>query len=127
MCEDIMHDVAACRVTGEPGILKGFFRHRVKGEHYPALSPDAGGCVEGVLYRGVPEPAWARLDRFEGEMYVRRPVRIELHGGTAVDAETYIVKPALKDLLEATEWDFSEFLRSGKAHFQERYKGYGAL
>ena len=127
MCDDIMQEVAGCGLTGEPGTLKGFCRRGVKGEHYPALIPETDSCVDGILYRDVPQAAWARLDRFEGEMYIRRQVPIELGGGKKVAAQAYIVKPGFMDLLEATEWDFSEFLRNGKARFQKRYKGYGAL
>ena len=127
MCEDIMQEVAGCRLTGGPGILKGFRRRCVKGEFYPALSPDADACVDGVIYRDVPKPAWERLDRFEGGMYLRREVQIELGDGSTAGAETYIVKPEFMDLLEVSEWEFSEFLRSGKARFQKGYKGYRSL
>jgi gamma-glutamylcyclotransferase (GGCT)/AIG2-like uncharacterized protein YtfP len=127
MCDDIMQEVAGCALTGEPGTLRGFCRRGVKGEHYPALIPEADSCVDGILYLDVPQAAWERLDRFEGEMYFRRRVPIEPGGGKTVAAQTYIVKPGFMDLLKATEWDFSEFLRSGKARFQKRYKGYGAL
>ena len=36
----------------------------------------------GVVYRKINASAWDRLDRFEGEMYARLVVRIELIDGS---------------------------------------------
>jgi gamma-glutamylcyclotransferase (GGCT)/AIG2-like uncharacterized protein YtfP len=127
MCEDIMREVAGCRLSNGPGTVKGYGRRCVKGEHYPALVPEADSCVDGMVYRDVPKPAWERLDKFEGGMYARRHVRIEMGDGMTLSAQAYVVKPEFMDRLEETEWEFSEFLRSGKAQFQRLYKGYRSL
>jgi gamma-glutamylcyclotransferase (GGCT)/AIG2-like uncharacterized protein YtfP len=127
MCEDIMEEVSGCRLAGVPGTLKGYGRRSVRGEHYPALVPHEEGRVEGVVYRNVPDSAWERLDRFEGEMYVRQLVQIELNDGSTAQAATYVVQPEFLDLLDPTDWDFGEFLRNGKASFQRHYRGYRSL
>jgi gamma-glutamylcyclotransferase (GGCT)/AIG2-like uncharacterized protein YtfP len=127
MCEDIMEEVAGCRLDPVPGTLGGYSRRSVKGEHYPALVPDRQGIVEGILYRDVPARAWDRLDRFEGEMYARRWVRISLPDGSMVPAATYVTRPEFLDCLEAFEWDFASFRHRGKAAFQRQYKGYKFL
>lgn len=127
MSEEIMDDVAGCRLPHLPGILRGYSRRSVKGELYPALVPDAAGRVEGVLYRGVPASAWERLDRFEGEMYARQLVQIRLPDGSTVTAATYVVQAQFSDQLEQREWDFADFLRNGKSIFQRHYKGYQSL
>ena len=127
MCDDIMREVSGCHLSHVPGTLEGYSRRCVKGEHYPALVSDEKGRVEGVVYRNVPNSAWERLDRFEGEMYARQLVQIDLNDGATLLAATYVVKPEFLDHLEASEWDFADFLRSGKASFQRRYKGYQSL
>lgn len=127
MCEDIMREVSGCRLPSGTGTLKGYRRLRVRGEHYPAIVPDADSCVDGIVYQNVPGPAWERLDKFEGEMYARRQVCIALSDGTSLAAAAFIVKPEFMDRLESTEWDFSEFLRSGKTQFQKCYRGYRSL
>ncbi len=127
MCGDIMGEVSGCRLSAIPGILRGYSRRSVKGEHYPALLPDADGRVEGVLYRDVPDSAWRRLDRFEGDMYARQVVQIELNDGASLPAATYVVRPEFLDQLEQSEWDLAEFLRRGKARFRRRYKGYSSI
>jgi len=124
MCDDIMREVSGCRLSHEPGTLEGYSRRSVKGEHYPALVPDEEGRVDGVVYRNVPNSAWDRLDRFEGGMYARQPVLIELNDGATLYASAYVVQPEFLDHLEQSEWDFTGFLRNGKASFQRHYKGF---
>jgi gamma-glutamylcyclotransferase (GGCT)/AIG2-like uncharacterized protein YtfP len=99
----------------------------VRGEHYPALVPDNKGRVEGMGYFDVPEPAWERLDRFEGEMYERWPVEIELNNGVTLVAATYIVQSEFMGCVDQVDWEFADFLRNGKAIFQKQYKGYRSL
>jgi gamma-glutamylcyclotransferase (GGCT)/AIG2-like uncharacterized protein YtfP len=127
MCEDIMREVSGCRLSHLPGILKGYSRHSVKGEHYPALLPDENGVVDGVVYRNVPRPAWDRLNRFEGELYVCSRVHIELHDGSAMLASTYVVQTQYLDQLEQSGWSFADFLRNGKSDFLRYYHGYNLL
>jgi len=127
MCGSIMREVSGFDLPAVPGTLKGYCRRSVKGELYPAIMPYRGGCVEGVIYRCVPGLAWERLDRFEGEMYVRKRVRISLSEGTAFPAATYVVQPGFEHCLGRSDWDFGEFLLEGKASFQRYYKGYLSL
>jgi gamma-glutamylcyclotransferase (GGCT)/AIG2-like uncharacterized protein YtfP len=119
MCSDIMEDVPGSRLPHVPGTLKGFSRRAAKGASYPAIVPDGKGRVHGIVYRDVPGPAWDRLDRFEGEMYARRPVEIRLTDGAPLPAETYAVRPAFLDRLEASGWDLNDFIRNSRAIFRE--------
>ncbi|MBI5557361.1 MAG: gamma-glutamylcyclotransferase [Deltaproteobacteria bacterium] len=127
MCEDIMLEVSGCRLPSVPGTLQGYCRRGVKGEHYPAIVPDSGGRVEGVVYLNLTPGAWRRLDGFEGELYSRELVRVGLEDGTSLLAAAYVLRPEFLDHLEQSGWDFADFLSHGKATFQKRYKGYHAL
>lgn len=122
-----MEEVSGFRPEHVPGILSGYSRRAVKGEYYPAIVPDREESVDGVLYLNVPAPAWDRLDRFEGEMYERRSVRIMLAYGSTAFAAVYLTKPEFLSHLEAARWDFDSFLKHGKFFFQEQYKGYQSL
>jgi gamma-glutamylcyclotransferase (GGCT)/AIG2-like uncharacterized protein YtfP len=127
MCDEIMREVAGCCPSHVPGALRGYRRRCVKGELYPALAPDGQGHVEGVVYRNIPDSAWDRLDRFEGEMYTRQLAQIELHDGGTLPAGIYVVQPEFLDRLDESEWDFARFLQNGKTGFQRHYKGYQVL
>jgi len=127
MCDDIMEEVSGCRLSCAPGTVRGYSRRSVRGEYYPALVRDEKCCVEGVVYRNVPSAAWDRLDRFEGEMYVRQPVQIEMTDGANLPALTYVVRPEFLDRLDESEWNVADFLRNGKERFQREYRGYRHL
>ena len=127
MCADIMREVAGCDLPGAEAVLHGYRRVVVRGEQYPGLVPADGKSVKGVVYRDVPSSAWDRLDRFEGEMYIRQSVQVSLKHGGIVRADAYVVRPEFRDRLEDSDWAFDEFLRNGKARFQRYYRGYRSL
>ena len=124
ICPDIMAEVSGLHRPATSATLRGYRRLRVKGEDYPALLPDAAGFVPGVIYRDIPESAWTLLDRFEGEMYARVQVQVELADGTTAAAETYVINGSFSGCLEEVEWDFTAFLGNGKDRFRMSYKGY---
>jgi gamma-glutamylcyclotransferase (GGCT)/AIG2-like uncharacterized protein YtfP len=127
MCNDIMAEISESHLSHISATLRGYRRICVKGEHYPALVPDVEGCVEGVVYLNVPGSAWARLDRFEGEMYSREIVQVERNDGLNMPAETYVARDEFMDDLVEIEWDFADFLRKYKESFCRSYKGYRAM
>jgi gamma-glutamylcyclotransferase (GGCT)/AIG2-like uncharacterized protein YtfP len=127
MCEDIMRDVSGCVLGRAVATLVGYQRKQVRGEEYPGLVEEPAGRVEGVVYHRIPESAWERLDRFEGEMYERHTVGVRLGDGEHASAQTYVVRPRFRDRLSDVEWDFADFLRRGKERFQNGYEGYESL
>jgi gamma-glutamylcyclotransferase (GGCT)/AIG2-like uncharacterized protein YtfP len=127
MCRDIMADVSGYHGPGQPAVARGYSRRSVQGESYPAMVPDEAGDTDGVIYLDLPDSAWARLDRFEGDLYVRQALPVALGDGRVVSAEAYVVRAEHLDRLGASLWRFDDFLREGKAVFQQEYKGFSAL
>ena len=127
MCEDIMLAVTGRRFSRIPASLRDYRRKSVKGEFYPGIIPERGGVVEGIVYHDLPDTAWALLDTFEGEMYQRKIVRVNLADRTSSEAYTFVVKPEFANRLDASEWDFEKFLQSGKKAFETHYAGFNAL
>lgn len=131
MWPDIMARV--CGPDGMPfapphaATLADHARHPVRGHDYPAMIPAAGHQVVGRLYLDVPEPAWPRLDRFEGDAYERHEVLVTLADGTWHRAWTYLLKASLAGQLDEGDWDEARFEHEGKARFTARYAGFGAL
>jgi len=81
---------------------------------YPGIIPNKGEKVPGIVYGNVPAEAWPQLDNFEGEMYVRRMVSVELNNGLLVRAFAYILKPQYTHLLTDALWDYRLFLKNKK-------------
>ena len=127
MCPDILQEVSGLALHGEPAVLHGFARYRVRGEHYPAIIPEDRGQVEGLLYAPPDTGAWRRLDLFEGAMYVRSSVQVETPNSTLYAAETYVLRPDYQGCLDNADWDFEHFMKTGKAAFADEYKGFTEL
>jgi gamma-glutamylcyclotransferase (GGCT)/AIG2-like uncharacterized protein YtfP len=127
MCEDIMSAVCGAQSRFVAAVLDGYRRQPVVGQAYPGMVPAAGAAVPGVLYLDLPESAWPRLDRFEGEEYERRQVVVRLDDGRAETGWTYVFRPEYAGRLVEGEWDFERFLATGKARFTARYVGFDTL
>ena len=127
MCPEIIRAVSGITQPGRPAVLHGFARYRVRGEHYPAITAKAGATVEGLLYDCADADAWRRLDLFEGDMYLRSEVQIELPDSTVCLAGTYVLHPDCLACLDHRQWDFEEFLGTGKKAFAADYTGFEKL
>lgn len=105
-----MREISGCRLPYIPATLHGYTRRAVRGATYPGIFSDVGGLVLGCLYQDLPDTAWAPLDRFEGEMYVREQVQIALENASVLAAEVYVVRPEFLHRLDTMDWDFDAFL-----------------
>ena len=124
MCADIMENVTGQVFSAEKGILRNYQRYLVKNETYPALISEKNGHVEGVVYLRMTEPAWERLDIFEGEMYKKQIVNVMVYNSKTIKAMTYVLRPEFKHYITSIIWDYGTFLKSGKMSFQKDYNGF---
>ena len=127
MCEDIMVAVTGRSFRHIPGTLHRYQRRAIQGEVYPGLVAKKGGVVEGITYLNLPDETWAQLDTFEGKMYQRKMVNADLMNGTSVEAYTYVVRREFKNRVKPVDWDYWEFLRTGKKRFEAEYAGFRVL
>ncbi|MEM7394906.1 MAG: gamma-glutamylcyclotransferase family protein, partial [Verrucomicrobiota bacterium] len=105
MCEETLRDVTGKTMTRVKATLHGYRRMAVKDAPYPAVVPEANHWVEGVLYRDVPPEVWAELDHYEGEIYSRESVDVELHSGFSVRADVYVLRNEFRFCLDDKAWD----------------------
>ncbi|KAK4517754.1 uncharacterized protein ATC70_001098 [Mucor velutinosus] len=98
-----------------PALLKGYKRHSLIGEEYPALinTGDKHDAVMGVICQGLELEDIKALDCFEGDDYERVPTKVLLKNNTLTDTEVYIWIGD-KKLLSGEEWSFDYFITSGK-------------
>ena len=97
-------------------MLPGYRRRRLRNVDYPGIVMDAREQTDGMLITGLDDPAWAALDRFEGEQYQRERVEV-VSGGAVVEAWTYVLSPQHHDQLTDEHWDLERF----RAHFLQRF------
>ena len=128
MSEAIMRQISGQLIKGEAATLNNFRRLAILGEEYPAVIAAAGYQVDGLLYDGLSEEAWERLDAFEGDEYQRQQVQLTTANGVIRHADVYIFKQEYHHRLSDQEWDFTRFInQGGRERFEARYPGYGKL
>ena len=96
-------------LPGEPGTLRGHARRRVRGATYPAAIACEGSSVEGVVVAPVDERALRALDRFEGALYERVRLGVELAHGEEILAWVYVVPPSRADAVSNEAWSPEAF------------------
>lgn len=113
-------------LTIRQALLENYSRRAVRYATYPGIIPQKDSWVLGTYVTGLTDQHIQRLDRFEGDQYTRKHVKVRLleeagqqtnEDGTTetryvegqeVDAETYEWSDSLANLEDA-EWDFQEF------------------
>jgi len=126
------HPVEGSAWAALPARLQGFERCCVRGERFPGIRPRPETSTPGCLYSDLGDEHWELLDAFEGELYERRSVEVQLLGpqashplarsatGTSdrTDAETpigvrtawvYVVRPGHWRSLLAKPWHIERF------------------
>lgn len=114
--------LVSARYPQVPAVLRGFRRHAVRGETYPAIVSAPGAEVRGLVRRDVDTGDLVRLDRFEGDDYVRTDVLVDSldaqHPGT-IEATAYVWKDP--DRLLDVDWDPDRFARDDLDRFVRRF------
>lgn len=91
----IMRRVCGTVPSSRPASLRGFVRGGIAGEPYPAIIRSPGSRVEGRLYSPVPSRLIVRLDRYEGRMYRRWRVLVDV-AGESRPAHVYVLAPTFE-------------------------------
>ncbi|MCA9265338.1 MAG: gamma-glutamylcyclotransferase [Planctomycetales bacterium] len=116
----IMQRVAGERLAATAGVLHGYVRKTVRGEVFPAIKPSPTEAVEGQLYWRLGANAIRRLDAFEGPLYQRVEVNIELGEGVHVAADTYVIALRHETWMTDIDWSLEEFRRSHRDEFERQ-------
>jgi gamma-glutamylcyclotransferase (GGCT)/AIG2-like uncharacterized protein YtfP len=106
-------------LEGQPATLSGYARYRIAGRVYPGLVEATGGSVSGVLYQGLDAAEMDRLDVYEGPLYERRDLPVEVGGGVT-PAWTYVLRPEHAHRLSREGWDLERFQREHLASYLAR-------
>ena len=109
MFPDIIQTLAQRAVRGEPASLNGYASFTVKDECFPALVPFPDSHTSGQLYRDLDESVMTRLDEFEGDLFVRTEVTVEIGTDNWVDAVTFVIAEDSYEELSTLEWDELDF------------------
>jgi gamma-glutamylcyclotransferase (GGCT)/AIG2-like uncharacterized protein YtfP len=109
MLPEVMEIVAGRRYALRAAELCGWGRRLLVGAVYPAVVPAPGETTAGVLFEGLDAATLGRLDRFEGEPYERRLLRVSLEHGAEREAFVYVLRPDRYALASNAPWDEAAF------------------
>ncbi len=122
MFDAVWSTVAGRRYSNCEAVLRGFRRHAVRDELYPAVvrSQISTSKVVGRLYLDVTGEDLDRLDAFEGAQYQRISCQASEPGKSAsIEAQVYLfLRP---ELLLPEDWDEVGFRAIGMAQFLKTY------
>lgn len=120
MYESVCASVVGRQLAHEPARLQDWCRYALQGRTYPGAVPKRGAAIDGVLWHGLTEAEFARLDAFESVEYQRIPVTVLNRLGLPVQAEVYAwLDPAL---LETHDWSVSRFERDHLPRFYDTHR-----
>lgn len=109
MLQEVFQRVCGITREGCPARLEGYRRVSLKGASYPAILRQEGVCVEGLLLESLDERHIELLDAFEGDVYLRKEIRVILPSGESLLAETYVLQGDCHDLISDQPWSLEDF------------------
>jgi len=108
--------------------LNGYIRRSVISQEYPVvIKGEQTDFVEGVLYFGIGSTDLERLDKFEGDYYVRVEEVIHTRSGQSFRADVYALKDEYRHIASNNAWDSVNFESVGIHKFLDNYKGFDHL
>nr|WP_067298696.1 gamma-glutamylcyclotransferase family protein [Marinobacterium profundum] len=97
--------------------LKEYVCYQVRGKAFPAIVPDSGQQTLGRLYQAIDQDALERLDFYEGSLYLRCQVKVQMPDGTKLDAWTYVFTPEACVQLTDQPWQLDYFVERQLTQF----------
>jgi gamma-glutamylcyclotransferase (GGCT)/AIG2-like uncharacterized protein YtfP len=106
---EVLSAVTGCHLEGKTAVLDDYACYLVKGEAYPGITPERHASVEGVVYTGIGDAHFKKLDRFEGDLYERARVCVTDTEGMPLQVWTYVIRDAMRAQLTRTPWNKHDF------------------
>ena len=118
---EVIRAVTGRTYPGRPAILRGYAIYKVKNAEYPGIIRSAGDETRGIVYDDVSHHDLKVLDLFEGDLYRRRSLGVDLEGGDLRNAWCYVIRDSKKSLLSGETWRLEDFLDNGLESFMSGY------
>ena len=113
MLPEMVQQLLGRAITSVPGTLYGYACYEVKHQIYPAIIAVDGAKVSGLVYENILEIDLKKLDQYEGDMYDRTKVTVQLSDGTDILCQTYICKVEYHSYLLNKLWTPSRISPEG--------------
>jgi gamma-glutamylcyclotransferase (GGCT)/AIG2-like uncharacterized protein YtfP len=107
--------------SGKKAVLREYAIHRVRNAEYPGITYSAGSLTEGILYGNIGDAELNTLDLFEGELYDRQLLEVQVPDRTVEKAWVYVIARQHLGVLSQERWKLADFLDKGLEHFMKGY------
>lgn len=107
----LMARISGISPRARPAVLEDYGCYTLTGAVYPGIRPEQGTQTSGVIYDGIDARRLARLDRFEGDQYVRQRVQVRTADARRQQAWVYVTHPRARACLSDIPWDRARFER----------------
>jgi hypothetical protein len=123
---DVWRAVAGREFNTIEGLVAGYSVYRVADADFPGMvAAERGVAVRGVVHLDVDDAAIARLDRFEGDLYVRTTLTISCVDGRDRMADAFVVPADRQTILTTEPWTLEAFVAAGGLdRFIRNYPGF---
>ena len=91
-----------------PALLMGYRVGMVARADFPGIVPDESSTVSGQLLGPLNQQELERLDRYEGELYQRVRVPVQL-GDKQCQAWTYCIVPWARERVTRETWTIEDY------------------
>ena len=118
---DIMRAVSGYNRGGHPARLHGYQRVALHGRHYPGVVPYPDAVTEGVLHQALNGHQLRRIDHYEGNLYLRIRVQVNIALAEQVQTWTYVLHPRYYHLTKKQPWSLTEFMMHHQAAYQHQH------
>lgn len=105
---EIFEAVTGTITASKPAVLQDYVRYGIRGQVFPGIIPEHGASVTGRYYFNIDVRTLASIDEFEGVLYERRTVHVNV-GGKKRPAEAYVVSLPYRDWLNGRPWRLDTF------------------
>ena len=106
---EVLLAVTGCHLEGDKAVLEDYACYTLKGKVYPGITPEHEASVAGVVYAGIGDAHFKKLDHFEGDLFERLRVCATDGEGNPLQAWTYVIRDAMRDQLTRRPWSKEDF------------------
>jgi gamma-glutamylcyclotransferase (GGCT)/AIG2-like uncharacterized protein YtfP len=120
---EVLQAITGCHLEGEKAVLEDYACYIVRGSVYPGIICEPHACTEGVIFTGIGDAHFRKLDDFEGDLYERIRVCVTDGEGNPMQAWTYAIRDAMRAQLTRMPWNREVFEGEHLRGFLKRCRG----
>lgn len=109
MVPEVMEGVTGSSYPSLTGVALNCDRRKLRSKTYPGMLRLEGAATEGIVYQNISALAMKHLDNFEGKLYTRELIDVEVDNHGTMSCHPYLISQNYIHLITVEPWHFDEF------------------